>query len=256
MSMVASFVAAASAALASAEFNTSRCQVGLTFANLGPDLTGDYIWEGNHFTHFPDFLPHFYFELGFTWKQPNRPQQAGWGCDFWDCTPEDMELATGKWAIATRIDIMDTKMKVLAVCEEGCPDFKPSCGDIYNQKSDDPDLIYCPIWPAAWNEPMKWRIVKTHNGTLPQPVEVTTDGQCCKRKPMECDACGASTCGGLIGLFHNNCPPNSGSLLHPVSQLQKDCCNIERPPPVELPVCVCNLPATQCDHSRDVHLVV
>mmetsp|Transcript_11670 Transcript_11670/g.41688 ORF Transcript_11670/g.41688 Transcript_11670/m.41688 type:complete len:263 (-) Transcript_11670:111-899(-) len=235
-------------AVASPAFNTSRCKVGLSFSGLSPELTGDYIGNGNSFYR---FAGHVEFDLGFTWKSPDRPQQAGWGCEFWDCSPEDKAVVAGKWAIASRTDFASVQMHVLAVCDEGCPDFKPSCGDIFNQPPDAPDLISCPIWPRAWQQPMKWRILNDTSGKSPKPVVVATTGKCCKRKPMECDACSSSSCGNLIGLFYNNCPPNAGSFMHPQSKFQKDCCVVDRPPPLELPVCTCGSTETQCDHDQE-----
>mmetsp|Transcript_37264 Transcript_37264/g.115996 ORF Transcript_37264/g.115996 Transcript_37264/m.115996 type:complete len:257 (+) Transcript_37264:88-858(+) len=243
------------AAAAAPAFNfTGRCKVGLTFSGLGPELSGDFIGDGNAFGRFTD-SPKAEYSLGFTWKNPERPGQGGWGCEFWPCSAEDKALAAGKWAIAARTDFARADMRVLAVCEEGCPDFKPSCGALFNQPPDAPDLIYCPIWPQAWSKPMKWKIVASETGKVPEPTVVASTGSCCRRKPMECDACHKGTCEGLIGLLHNNCPPNNGSILHWQSKLQSHCCEISRPPPIELPVCGCKIVETECDHSEESLLV-
>jgi len=151
-------------------------------------------------------------------------------------------------------------MGLLAVCQSGCPDFKPSCADIYNQENcteshTEDGCLHCPIWPETWNSTMQWQILTTPSGSPAQkPQNVTSNAYCCKRKPMECDTCNQGTCSGLIGLFHNNCPPNGGGFIHHQSKLQKDCC-VQHESITGFPVCECDMVKTECDHSQEEMVV-
>lgn len=162
----------------------------------------------------------------------------------------------GKWSITYRASTASSHHTVLAVCEDGCPDFKPSCADIFNQIGcteghTEDNCLHCPIWPAAWNSAMKWNIVKTTSGSPSQSSQmVEANAFCCKRKPQECDACTHDTCSGLIGLLHDTCPPNEPSFWQgKLSKLQTDCCQEQKGDFGK--TCFCKLPTTQCDYGAD-----
>jgi len=225
-----------------------RCKVGLTFTGLG-DMDGDYMGNGNNFV--AHSISYGELRLGFTWTDPDHPQRTPYGCDMYSCSAADQALARGKWGILGRTDISSMHYRLLAVCESGCPDLKPSCTDIFNEPPSEPNPLHCPIWPATWNSTMEWKTFSTTSNRSQQLV--SAHGVCCRRKPMECDACDQHTCTGLIGLLHNNCPPNQGSFLNPVSEFQKHCCEEYRPPPLELPSCGCSRSRfeTKCDHGEE-----
>mmetsp|Transcript_69608 Transcript_69608/g.123194 ORF Transcript_69608/g.123194 Transcript_69608/m.123194 type:complete len:277 (+) Transcript_69608:32-862(+) len=240
-----------------------RCKVGLTFSGLGPDLDGDYMANGPG-----AYVRHVgsgnlaEMNLGFTWTDPDHPQHTPYGCDFWTCSSDERKIAAGKWGIIGRTKMASERYKLLAVCEEGCPDFKPSCAEQFNQQNctegrAEDNCLHCPTWPNVWQSRMQWRsLISSLEGVLTKGQHnVTLEATCCKRKEQECDAANEDTCSGLIGLFHNNCPPNAGSLLHPQTKLQKDCCTVYRPPPLDLPGCGKAMVPTVCDHVRDLVVV-
>lgn len=220
---------------------------------MGPELSGDYMNSASDYHRFANKMQ---YTLGFTWTDPDHPQHTRHGCDALSCSPEDRKLAAGKWGIIARTDLTRLQMTLFAVCEDGCPDLKPSCAHIYNQRncteSHTADgCLHCPIWPAGWQSKMTWRILNSSAGVpLEEPRSATADSYCCTRKPQECDACGGDTCTGLIGLFHNNCPPNNATFLHRQTKLQNDCCEIFKPPPLAIPHCACKEPPRECAHTH------
>lgn len=233
-----------------------RCKVGLSFSGLGGVLSGDYMGNGDEFLRVGGGNVEQLF-LGFTWTDLDHPQHTTYGCDFKHCSESDKAIALGKWGIMghNQSDQPFGSWHLRAVCESGCPDLKPSCNEIYNQPASDPDPLHCPIWPADWDSTMEWRIISVAGYTGPE--RVTAHVFCCKRRPIECDACSDSqTCSGLIGISHNDCPPNKGSLFHRQSKLQADCCVQTRPPPFFNPRCICSQPPTECDHGDTERVVV
>eukprot|EP01046_Picozoa_sp_COSAG06_P044048 COSAG06_NODE_5871_length_3234_cov_1.776467_7_plen_84_part_00 len=72
---------------------------------------------------------------------------------------------------------------------------------------------------------------------VPFSCSVTAGSYCCKRKPNQCDQCvspgqpgagssGGGTCSGLTGLFTDHCPPKPAGKFHPLTPLQKVCCQV------------------------------
>lgn len=218
-------------------------EAGLILDGL-EELSGDYL--GSTDSYYKS-VTHGILQLAFTWTDPDHPQHTPYGCDLLDCPAEERSEARGKWGIIATTD-GGMQNRLLAICDRGCPDWKPSCADIYNEPPTEPDPLHCPVWPAEWKQAMHWRIINTTDGNT-TVRSLTASASCCHRKAQLCDSCGYDKCSGLAGLLHNNCPPSKGSFFHPQSDYQRSCCQTYRPPPLEQPTCGCVDPVSECDHT-------
>jgi len=237
--------------VATAQTDLDRCMVGMTFSGLSANLdAADFMDGGSEYQALLD--DGILLFLSYTWTDPDYlgGGAARYGCDRYSCSDEDRALASNKWAIIQRTNY-NFAASVLAVCDEGCPDFKPTCEDIYNQAArPEEERSHCPIWLANYSgSPMTWRVLQAASGdSWTTATGVTMN--CCERKAQECDACSTdSTCSSLIGLTHNNCPPNEGSWLHPQSDLQKHCCEEHIVAPWDTHACMCKSPEDACDRG-------
>ena len=235
-----------------------RCKVGLTFQGLGIELDGDYMSYQRDSRSF-SAAKNSSVRLAYTYTMPDlnrsRYGPAGFGCDDFGgwgppggCSRADAEMTRNRWAffdIPGRVS--QTPARVLAVCEEGCPDWTPDCKDLFTAGGAAPPSqppYDCPLWPEAWPKKQRWRVLGADG-----PTNATATMTCCERKPQHCDSCdNGQTCASLIGLLHNNCPPKQGSVLHPQSPFQQECCRTAESPPLDLPYCICKPTPTVCQH--------
>lgn len=256
----ASFVLVALAGIASCSYPPSadgRCKVGLTFQGLGAQLDGDYMTHVSTSRSFQQ-ATNSSLKLAYTYTMPDLNHSAygpdGFGCDHFGgwgppggCSKADAEMTRNRWAL---FEIPgspgETPAKVVAVCEEGCPSWTPDCKDLFTVGTAPPSQppYDCPLWPARWPEKQRWRVLGAEGAT-----NVTATMSCCERKPQHCDPCDSGeTCSSLIGLLHNNCPPEKGALLHPQTPFQQDCCRTIESPPLDSKSCVCQPTSTVCQH--------
>ena len=155
--------AAATQRLYSYPVNDSyRCRVGLTFSGLGAALSGDYMDGGGGAFFAPDKVDRGVLFLAFTWTDPNHTQHTPYGCDMYGCSAADKSRARGKWGVIAQVAGSST-YSLLAVCDGGCPDWKPSCADIYNQPPTE-SALHCPVWPATWNATQSWTVLNATDG--------------------------------------------------------------------------------------------
>ena len=121
--------------------DAGRCQVGLTFTGLPDSFGGDYLWGGPD-GYYRDGPGRTY--LSYTYSDPHCNHTAygcaGYGCDFYGCSASDAKMAKGKWAIISG----DMSAKVVATCEEGCPDWITDCKDLYNVQDPSAPALRCP----------------------------------------------------------------------------------------------------------------
>lgn len=136
---------------------------------------------------------------------------------------------------------------LVAVCDDGCPDWKPSCADIYNQPPTE-SALHCPVWPQEWNAMQRWTVLNATDGKGDR--NATASSYCCKRKADECDKCVRDeTCHGLTGIFSDHCPPKPPPKFHPITPLQEACCQHVSNPVLPFNECSCKVPPTVCDHD-------
>lgn len=226
-----------------------RCKVGISFEGLEAAIGEhqDFMSSGGASYYNPDSPKGFLYHLAFTWTDPDcnhdRYGCSGFGCDHFECSEEQKQLANGKWAVIGDGGWDD--VEVLAICEEGCPDWKGDCKHQYHVKSGPP--LNCPMWPADWSSNQVWRVLKPLHGGAPKTVSQVSS-TCCKRQPQQCDACAKDTCSDLISLLYNACPPNGASIFHGQTELQKACCKEYHSSLVPYPVCGCDHVPTRCAH--------
>jgi len=214
----------------------TTCGVGVTVAGLGEPFDGDYMTGGLLYLYKRDGLKETLLTK-FDHVEDNAY-----------LSPADAQATLGKWILMSSSNSVPacgsgwglTPCELYAVCESGCPNMTGHM---------ESGLWRTALWPQAGAYQMNWRLT---NGTQ---ISAVSAG-CCKRMQHECDACGASTCTGLLNLF--DCPAKGiHGRLNPI---QRDCCNIQHPPPLELPVCTCKALPTQCDHglavSHELGLVI
>ena len=241
--------------------DNARCKVGLTLSDLDETLDGDYMTVGGRAAYGPEPSNTTNLRLAYTAELPYNHSEAGgnsYGCyqfGGWGkpggCSEADIALTSHKWAIfEVPNSISSAPAKVRALCETGCPQWTPDCLDLFTaggEPTPGASPYPCPLWPKEWHEQQTWRVLGPTGATT---KNVTINSVCCERKAQFCDACQQETCSGLKGLFHDNCPPNKGSLLHPQSKLQSSCCKHFAHPPLDQVTCGCDgsKTPTVCQH--------
>eukprot|EP00747_Dinoflagellata_sp_TGD_P178795 gnl/TRDRNA2_/TRDRNA2_28434_c0_seq1.p1 gnl/TRDRNA2_/TRDRNA2_28434_c0~~gnl/TRDRNA2_/TRDRNA2_28434_c0_seq1.p1 ORF type:complete len:241 (+),score=22.79 gnl/TRDRNA2_/TRDRNA2_28434_c0_seq1:81-803(+) len=203
-----------------------RCQIGVTLTGIGR-LEADYMHRGE--LGGQDYYGHFDSST-LRWTYLVRYDNASQNSYL---APADALRAAGQWTLVDggRPDcgahLNEKPCKLLAICSKGCPDIPATTS------------VTAP-WPAAGHFHTEW---EDEAGTAITPVSASAS--CCRRKPQECDACTAGTCGGLLNWL--NCPASGFRAKH--HPLERDCC--EREWAVFNSVCTCKQPETLCDHRSE-----
>eukprot|EP01045_Picozoa_sp_COSAG04_P034209 COSAG04_NODE_7391_length_1136_cov_0.945998_1_plen_247_part_00 len=224
--------------------DSARCKVGLTLGGLGAALDGDYMAGGAGEYFAPARTDKGMLYLAFSWTDPNHTQHTPYGCDLYGCSAADRARASGRWGIISQT-AGSSRYSLLAVCDAGCPDWKPSCADVFNQPPTE-SALHCPTWPRNWTRSSRWSLLNASAGGGERSVAASS--YCCARKANPCDRCGADTCSGLTGLLRDHCPPKPPSPRHPLTPLQRACCEHVSNPVLPFNGCSCKRPAsiTRC----------